>query len=97
MHRYTIGKARDQFSRLVRKARSGETVVIYDRDEPVALLCPVPEGFVPPPDPHLEDMARDGRVILGLGTVPDWFMQPSALPPLPGVLQALLEERDESL
>jgi antitoxin (DNA-binding transcriptional repressor) of toxin-antitoxin stability system len=96
MHRYTIGKARDQFSRLVREVRSGETVVIYDRDEPVAILSPVPEGFVGTAGERLEAMAREGQVVLGTGVAPDWFLRLPPRKPVEGALEALLAERDES-
>lgn len=46
-------------------------------------------------DTGLKRMADEGRIVLGHGTVPEWFMKP-ALPPLPGVVAALLKEREES-
>lgn len=41
MERVTIGKLRNQLSAYLRRVRAGETVIVCDRDTPVARLEPV--------------------------------------------------------
>jgi prevent-host-death family protein len=42
--RYTIHQAKTQFSKLLRQASRGETVVVVNRRKPVAQIVPVLEG-----------------------------------------------------
>lgn len=66
MARYTILKAKTQFSQLVRAAEAGREVVILRGDAPVARLVP----YAPPP------AARRFGTLKGLVRVDERFFEP---------------------
>ena len=68
MVRATISELKNQLSAYLKKVRSGETVLIYDRDELVARLEGVPAASVP--DEHLARLERAGVVRRGSGSIP---------------------------
>ncbi len=68
MGRYTILKAKTQFSALVHKAQAGGEVIILRGDEPVARLVP----YDAPAGP------RQFGVLKGLVRVDDAFFEPLA-------------------
>ncbi len=86
-----ISELRDGLSEYLARVRKGETVIVYDRDTPIARIEPIaPAEGVP-------DWVRDAerRGIL----VPPKVRRPAPLPPPVkidrrfSVLEALLEER----
>ena len=95
MERVSISRLKDQLSAYLRKVQAGETVVVMDRNKPVAQLSPLP--------PETDDSKRI-RELEAAG-----LLTPPKRPPLtveelnrlrvvvPGarVLDALLEEREE--
>lgn len=95
MERVSISRLKDQLSAYLRKVQAGETVVVMDRNKPVAHLSPIP--------PETDDSKRI-RELEAAG-----LLMPPKRPPLtleelrrnmvhaPGarVLEALLEEREE--
>jgi prevent-host-death family protein len=65
----TVGlrELKNRLSEYVRKVKSGETVLITDRGEVVAELCPPSQNFERPDlPPGLIAMAKRGEVKLGL-------------------------------
>lgn len=92
MYQSTISHSKSAFSSLVDQVRIGESVMITDRDVPVAMLTPVSRqeyrGAA-----ILADFERQGLIRRGVGGDKPVF---DDLPPetlLTGTLSALLDER----
>lgn len=92
----SISNAKNQLSALIDLVRKGETVIITDRDQPVAQLAPLSteqrdDGS------RLAELERSGLVRRGRGAGSRNFLK--KLPPMPvthaDVLGALLADRDE--
>lgn len=63
MQRSSITEAKNNLSGLIDKVRSGETVLIFDRNRPVARLEPVGPGDGDDGNaPWLDSLVRDGLV-----------------------------------
>ena len=95
MNVVTITQLKNGVSAIIDRVRGGESILILDRDVPVARLEPVPPG---PDDARLAKLERAGIIRRGTGKpVP---LSRLARPLRPdekpaGVLEALLEERRE--
>jgi antitoxin (DNA-binding transcriptional repressor) of toxin-antitoxin stability system len=93
MEKATISQLRDRLSAYLRKVRSGETVIVFDRDRPIARI----EGVTGRMDID-ERMARlEAQGLVRRPTAPLLLgalreQQPRAEA---SVLEALLEERRE--
>ena len=92
----SISNAKNQFSALIDLVLKGETVIITDRDQPVAQLAPLnPEQR--DDESNIAELERSGLVRRGRAEVSRTFLK--KLPPMPGtradVLGALLSDRDE--
>jgi antitoxin (DNA-binding transcriptional repressor) of toxin-antitoxin stability system len=87
-----VSDLKNQLSRYLDYVRHGETVLVFDRDVPVAELHPVSEKVA---SGRLAALERKGLVRRGSGRLPKRFFTR----PLGGrgasVLSALLEERDQ--
>jgi prevent-host-death family protein len=95
MRTVNIAELKNRLSTYVKYARAGETVIIRDRDTPVAQLVPLPE---------MDGLDKEERELIALG-----LMRPAKRPwnpeaflalPRPkskgnGLTQALLDERAE--
>jgi len=95
MEKVSISRLKDQLSAYLKKVEAGQTVVVTDRNKPVAQLTPVV-----PAESDDEQIAR---------LIEQGVLTPPTLPPLSieeirrrrpvvpgaGVLDALLEERRE--
>ena len=94
----SIAKAKAQFSRWVARARRGEEIIITDRGKPVAKIAPLGTADIPL-TPHQLDMVRDGRLRLPKERATKKWVEEFLRRPLikvkGGVLQALLDEREE--
>lgn len=99
MRRSTIANAKNQFSRLLEAVRGGESVLILDRDRPVARLEPVrgtEDGALPE---TLERLERAGLLRRASAPLPASLLATPRRAPArtasPGdaVLDALLEDR----
>lgn len=96
----TVGvtEAKNNLSKLLKKVRHGETVLILDRNVPVARLEPLAARSPEADEAKLLDLERRGLLKRGTGKLPKGF----ATRPLPkttdgsSVVQALLDERTES-
>jgi len=94
MYQSTISHSKAMFSSLIDQVKAGETVMITDRDVPVALLTPIPREYYQGSE-LLADLERQGLLRRAAH-------KPSALlddlppkGPLTGTLAALLDERRE--
>jgi prevent-host-death family protein len=87
-----ISELRDKLSEYLARVRKGETVIVYDRDTPIARIDPIPPAPDDIPEWVLEACRR------GIATPPkvrDGAKLPAPLKPKKpvGLLEALLEER----
>lgn len=94
MYQSTISHSKAAFSSLIDQVKAGETVMITDRDVPVALLTPIPRENYQGAE-LLADLERQG-LLRRATSVPRAVL--ADLPPknqLTGALAALIEERRE--
>jgi antitoxin (DNA-binding transcriptional repressor) of toxin-antitoxin stability system len=91
MEKATISELKNQLSAYLKKVRAGETVLIFDRDQPIARLERVEKGS----DEHLLQMERAGLVRRARVPVPIELLRSSAPRPKRSVVQALIDERRE--
>jgi antitoxin (DNA-binding transcriptional repressor) of toxin-antitoxin stability system len=75
------------------KVRAGASVLILDRDQPVARLERVEPGRQG--DDRLGRLERAGIVRRGTGAVPAVLLRRPVAKPTRSLVQALLEEREE--
>jgi prevent-host-death family protein len=94
-----IGELRNKLSALLRRVKAGETILVYDRDKPVARIQPAAEAK---PTKFKNDKERlawliaRGIVLPPKNPNPDWSFLNEPLPKSnAGVLEALLQERRE--
>ena len=93
----SISDAKNGFSALLERVRKGETVVITDRNRPIAQLAPLEAGSKTGTDAWLTDLERQGVIRRAKRNgVPEFLARPPLpLPPGASILDALLEERSE--
>ena len=92
----SITHAKNNLSALIDQVRAGNTILITDRNHPVAKLVPI-ESADKSDDQRLDELERKGLIKRGRGKLPPEFWT-KPLPKLPAgqsVLEALLEERRE--
>ena len=93
----SISEAKNGLSALIDRVRKGETVVITDRNQPVAQLAPLDAGSKTGTDAWMAGLERKGIVRRAKRNgVPKFLLRPAV--PLPmgvSVLTALLEARGE--
>jgi antitoxin (DNA-binding transcriptional repressor) of toxin-antitoxin stability system len=100
MKKAKIAELRNGLSRYLDHVRAGGSVVVYDRDTPIAEIVPITKGkAVSKQDRDEERLARlerKGAIRRGTGDLDAWFKthKPIKIPGGAGVLQALLEERE---
>jgi len=93
-----LRELKNSLSEVIRQVRSGEEVLVTDRGEVVAeIRRPSPPGAEMHPYPGLLELARRGKLTLGLPNDPSLY--PSLLPlaPTGTAAQLLDEEREERL
>jgi len=80
----------------IKKVRQGESVLILDRNIPVARLEPLPPGSKEADEAKLMELERQGVIKRGKGKLPkDFWTRP--LPKLKGSLvEAVLKNREEA-
>jgi antitoxin (DNA-binding transcriptional repressor) of toxin-antitoxin stability system len=90
-----IAELKNDLSRYLRYVKGGGSVLVLDRDEPVAQLVPLPKGpGGRTDDERLDALERQGLIRRGTGGVPDWVTWRKRRPKLRGsVLRDLLDER----
>ena len=87
-----ISELKNELSRFLRYVRRGESVLVYDRDRPIARIDPVRERPAVGADDWTAELVKAG-VLRAPATrlPPDWL---ESRPPVGGdVVAALLEER----
>ena len=92
----SITQAKNNLSKLLKRVRHGESVLILDRNIPVARLEPLAPGSGEADEAKLLDLERRGLLKRGTGKLPkDFWTRP--LPKLKGsAVQALLDERNQA-
>jgi len=102
MERVTIGKLRNQLSAYLRKVRAGETVVVCDRNTPVARLEPVTRRVdSETSEERVARLVAEGKLIPPKAPIPHAKLMEILRqdPPISksgkSLLDALLEERAE--
>jgi prevent-host-death family protein len=95
MERVSISKLKDQLSAYLKKVRAGQTVVVTDRNQPVAQLTPIPQQESE--DARVARLVAQGIIRLPNGPRLDMkeFVKRRPVIENAGVLEALLEERRE--
>jgi antitoxin (DNA-binding transcriptional repressor) of toxin-antitoxin stability system len=93
MERATISQLKNALSAYLDKVRAGETVLVCDRDQPIARIERV-RGEASPDD-RLANLERAGLLRRSGKRPPLEALRAAAPKPRQSVLQALLEERAE--
>jgi prevent-host-death family protein len=98
MKTVTVTQAKAGLSGLLRRVQRGETIVILHRGKPIARLAPAVAGHGEGDDARLARLERAG-IVRRSAKPPDMtaFLKPSPVKagPRGGLLDSLLEERDE--
>ena len=91
----TISQTKNQLSAILDKVRHGETVLIVDRDQPIARLEPVVASETLDPDGRLSRLERAGLVRRGRGAIPARLLKEPPVAAVAGgnILEAVLAER----
>ncbi|PYK20707.1 MAG: type II toxin-antitoxin system prevent-host-death family antitoxin [Verrucomicrobia bacterium] len=92
----SVTEAKNNLSKLLKKVRHGQSVLILDRNMPVARLEPLPPGSKEADEAKLIELERQGLLKRGKGKLPkDFWTRPR--PKLKGsAVEALLQERQEA-
>ena len=88
----TISELKNRLSAYLRKVRAGETVLVLDREQPVARLEPVAGTDS---DACLARLEAAGLIRRGSGVLPEAFFTAPLPKSRASVVDALLEERAE--
>ncbi len=91
MERATISQLKNRLSAYLKKVRAGQSILILDRDQPIARLDRVEsEGR---PQDRLSRLERSGLLRRSTRSVPAKALRSAAPRPKRSVVRALLEER----
>lgn len=91
----TISHTKNHLSALLVRVQQGESILILDRDRPVARLVPVEES-TDASDDHLQRLEVQGLIRRPERSVSTWTLPTPVMPVGSGdVLAALLADRDE--
>jgi antitoxin (DNA-binding transcriptional repressor) of toxin-antitoxin stability system len=93
MEKATISELKNRLSAYLKKVRAGQSILILDRDQPVARLERVVAGE--PGDERLDRLERAGLVRRPKAALPLKELRAPAAKPRRSVTQAMLEERRE--
>jgi antitoxin (DNA-binding transcriptional repressor) of toxin-antitoxin stability system len=94
MEKATISQIKDRLSAYLRKVRAGQTILILDRDRPVARLERVGEDA--PTDDRLTRLEQAGLLRRATRRLSVERLRAPALRTESSLLQALLEERRDA-
>ena len=92
----SITEAKTNLSKLIKKVRHGESVLILDRNVPVARLEPLPPESRESGDARLAELERRGLLKRGTGKLPRDFFKLPRLKFKKSLVEAVLEERREA-
>jgi antitoxin (DNA-binding transcriptional repressor) of toxin-antitoxin stability system len=93
MEKATISELKNRLSAYLKKVKAGQSILILDRDQPVARLERVEREQHP--DDRLTRLERAGLIRRATRPVPIKALKAPAPKAKRGVLQALIEERRE--
>lgn len=93
MEKATISQLKDRLSAYLKKVRAGQSVLIVDRDEPIARLERIEAGA--PGDDRLARLERAGLVRRGSGRLDPAALRRGAPRAGASVLGALVDDRRE--
>jgi prevent-host-death family protein len=91
----SVTEAKNNLSKLLKKVRHGQSVLILDRNVPVARLEPLPPGSRESDQPKIADLVRMGLAKMGTGKLPKDFWTRPRPKFHASVVEAILEERRE--
>jgi prevent-host-death family protein len=96
MKKASISEAKNGLSRLLERVRRGETILITDRNRPVARLEPVTTNLAAEVKGRLDRLQRAGLVRLGQGGVVESIVSRAAPRAKKGAsaVAAILDERE---
>jgi prevent-host-death family protein len=94
MKKVSISELRKQFSRYLQQVRAGETVLILDRNQPIARIERVADEH---PDERLARLSRSGMLTPPKQPVPLGLLRGPAPAGRASVVTALVDERKEGL
>ncbi len=92
----SITQAKANLSKLIKKVRHGESVLILDRNIPVARLEPLPAGSQEGDESKLAELESRGLLKRGAGKLPKDFFKLPRLKFKKSFVEAVLEERREA-
>jgi prevent-host-death family protein len=96
MRKASVSEAKNRLSELLESVRRGETVIITDRDRPVARLEPMDSKLHVAVESRIRRLERAGAMRLGSGRLVERIVSEPA--PRPGknasAVAAMLEERN---
>ncbi len=96
MKKASISQVKSKLSAYLKDVQRGETVLIFDRDKPVARLEPVSRKDIPDEE-RIKELVRLGIVTAPRGKLDvKAFISMPGLPPGVDAVRAVLEEREES-
>ncbi len=94
MKKAKVGELKNGLSRYLAHVKRGGTVVVFERDRPVAHLVPIPSSDRRSRDKaRLERLERQGILRRGRGGMAAWLRKHPPVRGTTGVLKALLDER----
>jgi prevent-host-death family protein len=91
----TISEAKNHLSELLARVKQGETVLILDRDKPIARIVPI-EAADRTDDARLAELERRGIVRRAVKPPRKTLPAPIELPEGVSVLDALLRDREDA-
>jgi len=92
----SITHAKNNLSKLIEQVRHGESVLILDRNIPVARLQPLERASSQADKAKLTELERRGVLKRGTGKLPRHFFKLAPLKFKKSLVEAVLEERSES-
>lgn len=93
MEKVTITKIKNELSAYVKKVKAGETILICDRDQPVARLERIDSEERP--DDRISRLERDGLLRRAKHPTAIEVLRDAGPKPKRSVVEALVEERKE--
>ena len=100
MKKAKIAELRNGLSRYLDHVRAGGSIVVYDRDTPIAEIVPLKRSKTRSKkdldEERLQRLEAKGAIRRGTGDLGEWFKTHKPIEILggAGVLQALLDERE---
>src|SRR4051794_24114489 len=94
MKKAKVGELRNGLSRYLAHVKAGGTVLVFERDRPVAQLVPVGPASKRSRDAdRLDRLERKGLITRGKGDMAAWLRKHPPVRGGSGLLKALLDER----